>query len=299
MKTTNKLIIFIFIFMALAAVVFAQTPREELQQLVAQLQKMPTDNALREKIIKLGAEIKPAPAIPEEAHKAFVKGNVFQKEAKDASGFNMAITYYHTALRIAPWWGNAYFNLAVANESVGDFKGAITSLRNYMISVPAASAEARDAQDRIYTLEARVEISVNSVAAKAAQAREQEKAFMQGLNGGVWVCQNDSFWKTTLEIRGNQVSSVQVNKRNSQHNSSFVLSTLSGKTFIIRKNQLCNPNLGYTEGNLCDGPGRISDDGNTIFRPIVSSPKSSGDGTMGVTKYGKEQNSMEECHRER
>ena len=61
MKTVSKLIIFIFTLLALAASAYAQSPREELQQMVEQLQKTPNDNALREKIIKLGAEIKPVP----------------------------------------------------------------------------------------------------------------------------------------------------------------------------------------------------------------------------------------------
>jgi len=71
-KSTSKLIIFVLTLVALAASAYAQSPREQLQQMVEQLQKSPNDNALRERIIKLGAQIKPAPAIPEEARKHFV-----------------------------------------------------------------------------------------------------------------------------------------------------------------------------------------------------------------------------------
>jgi hypothetical protein len=50
--------------------------------MVAQLQTTPTDNALPENIIKLAAEMKAPPAIPEDATRNFVRGNTFQKEAK-------------------------------------------------------------------------------------------------------------------------------------------------------------------------------------------------------------------------
>ena len=164
MKTTSKPIILIFTLLALTTNAYAQSPRTQLNQMVQQLQKTPGDHALREKIIKLAGNIKPAPAISEEAKRAFVKGNVFQKEAKDASGYDLAIAAYREALRAAPWWGDAYFNLAVALESAGKFNEATASLSNYMASVAAGSAEHREAQNRIYALEAKGEL-----AAKAKQ----------------------------------------------------------------------------------------------------------------------------------
>lgn len=53
----------------LASLAVAQSPREHLQQMVEQLQKSPNDNTLRQRIIKLGADIKPAPAIGETAER--------------------------------------------------------------------------------------------------------------------------------------------------------------------------------------------------------------------------------------
>ncbi len=72
--------------------------------MVEQLQKTPNDNALREKIIKLGAEIKPAPAIPEEARRSFVEGVTIVKSAKEPSSQKLAIESFNEALKIAPWW---------------------------------------------------------------------------------------------------------------------------------------------------------------------------------------------------
>ncbi len=50
--------------------------------MVEQLQKTPADNALREKIIKLAAEIKPAPAVPEEAQRREGRAKFAFKSAK-------------------------------------------------------------------------------------------------------------------------------------------------------------------------------------------------------------------------
>ncbi len=186
MKSTSSLLIVVFTFLVLAAGANAQSPREQLQQMVEQLQKTPTDNALRERIIKLGAEIKPAPAIPEEANHAFVKGNVFQKEAKDASGYELAISAYREALRAAPWWGDAYYNLAVALESGRKFDEAIASIKLYMASVQAGSAEAREAQNRVYAIEAKSEMASKQAAARAAAERERKKTEFAGLVG-TWL----------------------------------------------------------------------------------------------------------------
>ena len=60
---------------AVAGTVFAQTPAPQptLTQAVAELQRNPADATLRERIIKLAAEMNPAPAVPEEARRHHVK----------------------------------------------------------------------------------------------------------------------------------------------------------------------------------------------------------------------------------
>lgn len=82
METIGKLLLFVFALFVLAASAYAQSPREELQQMVEQLQKTPNDHALREKIIKLAAEIKPAPEIPEEAERHMAYGTAAFTGAK-------------------------------------------------------------------------------------------------------------------------------------------------------------------------------------------------------------------------
>lgn len=169
MRSIWKGVVYSVALLGLATNAFAQSPRELLAQMVEQLQKSPTDNALREKIIRLAPEIKPAPAIPEDANRAFVRGNVFQKEAKDSSGYDVAISAYRDALRVAPWWGDAYYNLAVALESARRFDEATASIKLYMISLTTGSAEAREAQNHIYAIEAKSELAARETATAAAE----------------------------------------------------------------------------------------------------------------------------------
>lgn len=152
MKTTSKLIIFIFTLLAMAANVYAQTPREELQQMVEQLQKSPNDNALREKIIKLAATLKPAPVIPEEARRSFVRGNTAFSESKGPDDYARAVQRYEEALVISPWWGDAYFNLAKALEQRQEYSRAIQTIKLFVLTGTTAD-EARKAQDYGYALE--------------------------------------------------------------------------------------------------------------------------------------------------
>lgn len=143
--------------LALADLV-AASPRDDLTQKIAQLKAKPNDTALREAIIKLAQEIKPAPAIPEEARQKFIEGNTIAKSAKGPPGQKLAIKRYQEALLIAPWWGDAYFNLATAQELAGKYDDAKTSLKLYILTNPGEK-EARDAQDRIYALNAKADLA--------------------------------------------------------------------------------------------------------------------------------------------
>ena len=145
----------------------AQSPREQLQQLAAELRRSPNDNALRERIIKLGAQLKPAPAIPEEARRHFVEGTVIVQAAKSPAQQALAAQSFAEALKVAPWWGDAYYNLGVAHELAGRYDEAEKALRLYLLSDPGEK-ERRDAQDRIYALSAKRKLAAVEAAANNA-----------------------------------------------------------------------------------------------------------------------------------
>ncbi|MGB2751834.1 MAG: hypothetical protein WBC19_07225 [Pyrinomonadaceae bacterium] len=204
---------------AFTAILSAQTPPEQLQQMVAQLQKTPADNALREKIIKLAVTMKPAPEIPEDARRPFIRGNTAIKNASSAEDYANAAKLYQDALLLAPWWADAYFNLAKGQELHKDFDAAIQSLKFFLMTSPSA-ADAREAQDHIYALEElrdkkAVSDKANSPEAKAARDQENAKKeltdFLRSLDGAVFVESWEIFGgdyrrRAKVKIRGGELA---------------------------------------------------------------------------------------------
>jgi len=129
-------------------------PRAALVELSAQLMGNPTDHSTRRLIIKLASELKPAPAIPEEARKHFVEGTAIVKAAKNPAQQALAAQSFSEALKIAPWWGDAYYNLGVAQELAEKYDEAEQAFNFYLLSNPS-EAEKREVQDRIYGLSAK------------------------------------------------------------------------------------------------------------------------------------------------
>ena len=118
-----------------------------------QLKDKPGDST-RRLIIKLASGLKPAPAIPEEARKHFVEGTAIVKAAKNPAQQALAAQSFTEALKAAPWWGDAYYNLGVAQELAEKYDEAEQAFNFYLLSNPTAT-EKRDVQDRIYALSAK------------------------------------------------------------------------------------------------------------------------------------------------
>ena len=188
MKTT----LLISIFMVAIGHAQAETPRQQLTQMVQQLQQSPNDNTLREKLIGLAQTVKPAPSIPEDARRSFIKGMTFAKAATDPSQQKLAVDSFQEALKIAPWWGDAYYNLAVAQELAGLLGDAQASLKLYLLTNPGEK-EARDAQDKIYALEAKAELAAKKQKQAEDETNRPEAIFerlLKSLDGGVWRCEH-------------------------------------------------------------------------------------------------------------
>jgi hypothetical protein len=181
MNHISKLVIIIFAIMSLTSSAFAQSPREQLQIMVEQLQKTPTDNTLREKIIKLGAEVKPAPAIPEEAERRMVRGTAAFKGATSAKDYLDAAKEFELATLAAPWYGDAYFNLGVAQDKAVHYEAALRSLKFASL----ASRESKEIRTLIYEVEYRNEKS-NSPEAQAAKHKTKDDDLIKRLEGAVF-----------------------------------------------------------------------------------------------------------------
>lgn len=156
MKRLSKFIVFSSAFICLATV-YAQSPRDELKQLVTQLQNNPSDTALREKIIKLAKTAKLAPAIPEEVERSMARGAAAFKGAKNANDYKDAVREFEQASLAAPWSGDIYYNLGLAQDKAGDHASAVRNLKLALL----ASPNSREIKTLLYEVEYRAEKSVS------------------------------------------------------------------------------------------------------------------------------------------
>jgi len=131
-------------------------PRETLKQYVADLQKNPQDDALREKIIKLALNIDPKPMVPHEVDEFLGKATYILKSAHAKADFAEAATAFEKAILLAPWVGELYFNLGVADEGCEYFETAIHDFELYLIAAPDAQ-DSREVRQRIGALKYRNE----------------------------------------------------------------------------------------------------------------------------------------------
>lgn len=164
MKFARALVILILAMLAPMGTSYAQPAREQLMQMVDQLQRTPADTALRERIIKLATSMKPAPAIPDEAERRMARGTLAFKGAKSVAEYQDAIKEFELAVAAAPWFTDAYFNLGVAQDKAEKYADALQSLKFALISSP----DSKDIKARLYEVEYRSD-KVTAAAAKAKQ----------------------------------------------------------------------------------------------------------------------------------
>lgn len=114
-----------------------------------------TTRDISAKILRLARRMSPAPAVPEAAKASLergktkfiaVKGNNLKR-----SDYGAALKEYLKAVKLAPWWPDAYYGLAAVYEIAKDFPEAIIFYRLYM-AAPAKAYASADA-DRLRRLE--------------------------------------------------------------------------------------------------------------------------------------------------
>lgn len=202
----------------------ADIARQKLNRDIAALQNNPDDRGLREQIIQAAIALDPQPAIPEQARRHFVRATTMLRDARNETDAELAAREFREALRLAPWWGDAYFNLGVAAETANRFDEAISAFNLYLITKPSPDDE-RAAQDKIYGIEAKKELALraeNDARAREAQAlREREAANREtlrrlvgrwrasaNLGSGRMLLQN--CWYTSFEVRGNEMIATDI-----------------------------------------------------------------------------------------
>lgn len=203
MKFTMKLLI-LFFGVLLASVANAESPREQLKQMVRQLQSSPSDNALREKVIRLAQELKPAPAVPEEAERFEGRAQFAFKNAKSPADYLDAAKEYEKAIAAAPWVAGYYADLCTIYEKAEKYAEAKKSCEFFLASSPSAQ-DASDVRKRIAGLEFAIE--------KVAKQKNQGEEFLRKLDGARFVWRHHDeyrggIWKDFMfiyEVRGKKI----------------------------------------------------------------------------------------------
>jgi len=128
-------------------------PKERLAFYSNAYRKDPQNVALRKRIFILAAGLTEPPTIPEEARQLFVLATDQIKHAATPAALDQPIALLHKALEIAPWWGNAYFNLSRALEMAGQYDDAAKQL-NYYLELKPSETDARDARAHLVVIQA-------------------------------------------------------------------------------------------------------------------------------------------------
>lgn len=156
------------------------SPREQLKQYTADLQKNPSDDALREKIIKLALTLDPKPVMPPEVQELSGRGGQAFEDAKKAISagdtasakreLSSAADSFAQASLLAPWVANLYLNQASARDAAKDYDRALKNYRFYLECAPDTQ-DADKVQQRIGAL--KYELEKQRAAEAAVQAQRQ------------------------------------------------------------------------------------------------------------------------------
>lgn len=185
--------------------VYAEGPQETLKQFIDELQRNPNDTALRVKIIEHVQAMKPAPAIPDEAKRYMARGMAAVEEAKNEADYKEAISEFEKVVYIAPWLGEGYRNLGIAQDKAGQYDAAKKNLNLYLLTNPADTEKVKNL---IYKIEFRREKAqkeaVASEEAKSAEKLRREVAKqaklreLESWQGLWWLGGGGMRWRVTI-----------------------------------------------------------------------------------------------------
>lgn len=102
-------------------------------------------------VVKHYRSLQKKPSLPEEARKYAVQA----QDATDQKNYTSAIDFFNKALKIAPWWSQGHYNLAVLESENNAFDQAVAEMNKYLLLEPHAK-DARAAKDEIYKWQGRL-----------------------------------------------------------------------------------------------------------------------------------------------
>ncbi|MGI9077138.1 MAG: hypothetical protein ACR2G6_07400 [Gemmatimonadaceae bacterium] len=205
MKPAFQLVALIFALITVTAAAHAQSPRDQLVQMVAQLHVTPADSGLRGRIIALALEVKPAPGIPDEAIEFEGRAQFAFRSAKSEADFLLAAREYEKALAAAPWVPGYYSDICTIYEKANRFEDAKRNCQFYLIGL-TDPAQATDAKRRIAGLGFAIE--------QANSPSVREATLMQRVEGAIFVDEqrfNSKSWDNIFQItNGTLYTSIRI-----------------------------------------------------------------------------------------
>lgn len=170
----------------------AKEPEARFNFFLSAFQQHPQDEFLREKIFQTVAILQMPPAIPETARQLFVTASGQIKQASTPAALDQPIGLLRKALEIAPWWGNAYYNLSLALEMRGQYGDAIQQL-NYYLELKPAEADADKTRAHLTVLQTEKDVADHSQAQVNTDNQELTKANSTGHSLQA-ISEADSIW---------------------------------------------------------------------------------------------------------
>lgn len=108
---------------------------------------------VRERLFNITRRLDPPPSVPEEAERFFLRGMAGMKSAASADDYRQVKEQFLKAIDLAPWWGDAYFNLAVVGEKAGDPAEQVIRLYRFFLQANPGSPDAGAVKAKIADLE--------------------------------------------------------------------------------------------------------------------------------------------------
>ena len=150
--------------------------------------------------------------MPAEAERRMVRGSTAFKSATSAAGYQDAAKEFEQATLAAPWYGDAYFNLGVAQDKAGNHEAALRSLKLAQMASPGS----KEIKNLIYEVEYRNEKARApevEAARQAALQKQKDEALLKSLNGAVLVKRftddPGNVWDHEIHINGREMTSLQ------------------------------------------------------------------------------------------
>ena len=227
----------LFLSFAIAVTAKAQTATAAFRQALADYQAV-QDHENAEKVITMAAAMRQLPPIPEEARHHLVRGAALFKAAHGPEDFEQVIDEFGQAARLAPWWPEARYNLALSQEAAGLYSPAINNLKFYLLfRLPAA--DARAAQDKIYALEVKQEQAAKAKAASDAAAavaeRERAQAAAAAAAAQQKAREEQEFdaWLHRLNGKRATVQNSECSKKCKECCDNVTYYVITGKTIVV------------------------------------------------------------------